>query len=180
MKPLTQVCLLSILVVSLLGCVRASTPRIVTPDATAKRLEEKIRNLLENAEHFELLTIDPNFEEGPKESNEFDSVFHDHPILGRSEVSEGDRARLVNSLYQGIAKNNGMHAMCFNPRHALVAATGEDRVELVICFECLSMNLYLNGKSLGSVQTERDPGRVFNEVAAKHNLKVDPGWKKAS
>ncbi|MCA8939316.1 MAG: hypothetical protein KDB07_05900 [Planctomycetes bacterium] len=183
MKPSYLICLIALSLSLLSACVQSSHSThdkgetdIIIPDATAEKLDAKIRDILENANDFELVTTEPHGKRPQDEGTKDDPRLYGYRILGRAKVSSKEQARLVNELYQGIAANKGEVAACFDPRHALVAKKGEDRVELVICFECLSMNVFLNGKRQEGVLTEGFPKKVFNEVAAKHKLKVDPGW----
>lgn len=43
-----------------------------------------------------------------------------------------------------------MVAPCFNPRNGLTVTQGEEAWDLVICFECLSIRVYLAGERNGA------------------------------
>ena len=60
--------------------------------------------------------------------------------------------------------SKGLVAGCFNPRHGIRATAGGKTVELVICYECLSMKVYVDGKAKRAVLTTSSPAIVFNQA----------------
>ena len=77
-------------------------------------------------------------------------------VLGRSELRDAATANQVLALVeQGIEASQGMVAACFNPRHGLTVTTSDAVWDIVICYECLSMQLYRDG--------ERDGGHLTAE-----------------
>jgi len=104
------------------------------------------RSILENAETFEILALHPypHLEEGTPVGPE--DSFRGYRILGRTAVPDAsDRRRLVDLVFEGIDRSKGMVAACFDPRHGIHATRGGAEVDLVICYECLSMHLYRDG-----------------------------------
>src|SRR5690348_11630094 len=114
-------------------------------------LSSETRAILEGSEKFALLSVDPisrapevdlnaSLSNGPTNgATQIDTreYFHDHRMLGRTEIKDPKRkAELLAALYNGVEKYRGLAAPCFNPRHAIVATAGTNRVELLICFEC--------------------------------------------
>jgi hypothetical protein len=96
--------------------------------------------------------------------------FHDYIILGKTSVSKReDRDRLLAALYGAIG--NGEMEACYNPRHAIHAELGGKSVDLVICFECLQIEVH---DSLGDHYTTISdaPRDLFN--AALRSGGVDP------
>jgi hypothetical protein len=54
---------------------------------------------------------------------------------------------LADALRLGAEDNFGIAAGCFNPRHGLRLKGGGKSVDLVICFECLQVEVFVNGES---------------------------------
>src|SRR5262245_65277714 len=97
------------------------------------QLPPKARAILEKAEAFELLSLDPSPEsERPKEGGYFG-----WKVLGKTTVKDADtRKRIVEALLKGIESSDGNGARCFDPRHGISAKHEGQTVDLVICFEC--------------------------------------------
>lgn len=73
-------------------------------------------------------------------------------ILGEVEITDqAKRDELMGALREAAQANDGMVAGCFIPRHGLRIVKGEETWDLVICFECLQMMVYLNDKKMDSV-----------------------------
>ncbi|MCD6051483.1 MAG: hypothetical protein K0Q55_2892, partial [Verrucomicrobia bacterium] len=67
--------------------------------------------------------------------------YHGFEILGRAEVVDPvQRRELVDALKRGVSEGKGPAPSCFSPRHGIRAVKGGVTVDLVICFECISMN----------------------------------------
>ena len=61
-----------------------------------------------------------------------------------------------------VIVSKGLVAGCFKPRHGIRAVVDGKKVELVICYECLSMSVYVDGKR-SSALTVKGPEKVFNK-----------------
>jgi hypothetical protein len=144
-------------------------------------LPPEVEKILKSAKQFTLLSLDPA--EISKEENERlgpTASFHGFRILGKTEIDEpAERATLVRALLAGIADANGQAYNCFDPRHGISATVDDDKVDLVICFECLQIYGYLNDKPImvnGFVNllTSRLPRPLFNEAVKKAGLPQGP------
>lgn len=72
--------------------------------------------------------------------------FHDVPVLGKVEVSDEEaRASIRRAVYDGFARDAD-RKMCYMPRHGIRAVKGKQTVDLVLCFQCEQMKIFLNGK----------------------------------
>jgi hypothetical protein len=121
-------------------------------------LAAESKNVLENAEVLELLSLDPvPLKEHPEEG------FHGYAILGAVKLNDSvKRKALLRALYAGITNSDGSVAACFNPRHGLRAKLGSEVVELVICFECHQIETHAtNGRS---VLTDASAQPVFDKA----------------
>src|SRR5262245_16210456 len=107
-----------------------------------KELPAAVKEILEKAEQIELLSLDPK---AKKENTE--NAFHSWKVLGKTTIKEKeDRTKVLNAVHKGIADNKGLAALCFIPRHGLRASHGGKTAELIICFECLQIQVFLDGK----------------------------------
>jgi hypothetical protein len=74
-----------------------------------------------------------------------------------------------------MAENNNSEGLCFTPRHGIHATRAGATVDLVVCFECLQIYLYVNGSEIrngGEVRflTSKSPEAVFDKVLADANV----------
>jgi hypothetical protein len=137
--------------------------------AAGNDLPKDVRAVLDKADRFELLSLDPTRQkEKPKDD------FHGWKVLGKTEVKDAAaRKNVVAALYKGIADSDGSVAACFNPRHGIRATHDGKTVELVICYECLSMQAFL-GETRSSALTTRSPQKTFDEVLRAAKVPLPP------
>jgi hypothetical protein len=132
------------------------------------------RAILDKADSFELLSLDPSPEGEVKDG------FHDWKVLGKTEVKDAEtRKKLVSALAKGAEENDGTVANCFNPRHGIRATHGKKTVELVICFECLQVKGYVDkgDKETANFLTAKMPQPVFDKVLKDAGVKLPKAAK---
>ena len=150
----------------LCGCSR-SVDKGFDPNRNALSVE--VKKILETGESFVLFSLDPALPQIP--STNTTEGFHEFHVLGKVDIKDaGERAEILHALYQGIADSTGNVAGCFNPRHGISATLDGEKVELVICFECLSMRVYT--KDIHGLFTTSTPGKVFNKALAQAGIPV--------
>lgn len=116
--------------------------------STENRLPAQAEAALRTARSMELLALDPTplargaaVPEG--------GTFHDYPILGRATLADAVQAKALGELVlRGIRESDGTAAACFNPRHGIRVSQDGRTLDLVICYECLSLSVH--GDLLGS------------------------------
>jgi hypothetical protein len=129
------------IVIAVLGLSYTSAS-VKAADLTNK-IPEAVRTALENAERFELLSLNPNAQPNQRPNEQF----HGWRILGSTVVKDAEtRNDLVTALKKGVEENKGMAANCFNPRHGIRVSRDGNTNDLVICFECLQVLVYQNDK----------------------------------
>ncbi|MFT3882538.1 MAG: hypothetical protein QM703_23160 [Gemmatales bacterium] len=102
------------------------------------------RQALENATTFELLSLNP-IANTDKEKNEF----YGFAVLGKTQVKvAGIRRQIVAAFQQAIDESEGLAAACFKPRHGFRVAYEKKTFEFVICYECMQIAVYEDGKLL--------------------------------
>ena len=103
-------------------------------------------------------------------------VFHGYKITGRAALSDaGKRKALGELVLRGIRESDGRQAKCFEPRHGIRFEQDEKVLELVICYECLSIeafgNVFAAGLEPRTVLTSNavEPAvtNAFNELGLK-------------
>ena len=88
------------------------------------KLPAEVTTILQKAEQFELLSLDPEPVEGAK------NTFHDYKILGRTTIKKASvRKEVVAALLKGM-KGKIEPADCFNPRHGIRATHAGSSVPL--------------------------------------------------
>lgn len=142
--------------ISLLLCF-ALVPASASGDD--KPSSKAARNILENAEHFELYSLNP--------AKEDKDGFHGSTVLGKTLVKEAKtHKQIIAALYKGLADSDGTAALCFIPRHGIRATHKGKTVDVLICFECYQAQFHMGGKSETETLT-RSPEKVFDEVLKK-------------
>jgi len=128
-------------------------------------LADDVQNILAHADEFTLWSI-----EGELSLNDqvTDTHFHGFRILGKTDVPEkSDRDELLSALYRGMQEQGG-RAACFAPRHGISASIGNERVDLVICFECFTIVAFGNAEQ--SLFVSDSPQDVFNRALKRADI----------
>jgi len=136
-----------------------------------QRIPASVLPALEKADKFELYSLDPT------PTTEIPAVnFHDWAILGSTEVDKADvRKRLVAALKKAAAENEGIAAGCFNPRHGIRVIHGGKTYDLVICFECYSVIVYIDDVRKESFLITDSALDTFNKVLTDAKVKLPEG-----
>jgi hypothetical protein len=140
-----------------------------TPAEEPAKIPAEALAALEQAEEFELLSLDPTpGADAPK------NAFRGWGILGRVKITDDDtRKRLIEGLKKGVAENDGMVAACFNPRHGICVSKDGKQADFVICFECLQVEVHVNDHPY-QLLTTHSPQPVFDEVLRQTGVPLAP------
>jgi hypothetical protein len=107
------------------------------------KLSEKVRRTLDKADSFDLYSLEPEQTKGQASAEKL----HDWPVLGKTTVSDPRQKRaLLQRLDAAVAEPGKGGSNCFMPRHAIRVDHYGDVVELLICFECGWVYVYVNGE----------------------------------
>jgi len=131
------------------------------PGDAKNDLPPEVRSVLDRAESVELLSLDPGDADPGADDK---ALFHGYRILGRTPLKEDTRRTVLSALDKGIQESDGKVARCFNPRHGIRATREGKTVDLVICFECLSMRAYFEGRQTAGALTTRSPQPTFDRT----------------
>lgn len=153
----------------------ATTPVSEPLPELGGRMPAEAHAVLTDAGSMQLLRLDPHrLEEQPKGP----AKFHGYAILGETELATPEsRHEAIFHIYQGIAdKQDDMVAACFNPRHGIRATKDGQQVDLVICYQCLSLEVYLGSDDrFTRVLTASHPGWRLNAIIARAPAEVHRG-----
>jgi hypothetical protein len=124
------------------------------------KLAPEVTTILQKAEQFQLLSLDPEPTKQPPKN-----AFHDYKVLGSTAIKKAAvRKEVVSALLKGM-EGTIDPARCFNPRHGIVATHAGKTVELVICFECQQLDVYAPAaKEARRLLINQMPAQVFNRV----------------
>ncbi|MEK7949336.1 hypothetical protein [Luteolibacter soli] len=107
--------------------------------------------------------------------------FHSYPVLNRAQVTDPKVKKellteLAKSIRASIPTDGGITVSgCFNPRHGIIYAKGEKKVELLICFECDKVECHDSDqeKPRGfTIQSSAGP-ELFNAFLDKQHVNRD-------
>lgn len=150
----------------------AGDPRLDPVDGNGKnKLPENVQKMFEGAKEWELISLDPNTQD--KEG------FHGYKILGSTTI-QGDATKdVMKVLVKGIDDNQEAIAKCFIPRHGIRAKHDGKTVDLVICFECLHLHIYVDGKKGDNhVLIARAPQATLDKILTDAKVPLPPKKEK--
>jgi hypothetical protein len=128
--------------------------------AADNKLPAEAVEILTKPDQFELLSLDP----APDKMDTTKEGFHDYKVLGKTQVKDADtRKELFTSLTKGMEKVETV-AACFNPRHGIRATRDGKTVELVICFECHQLLVFLGPEKPTGLLVNGSPEPAFDKV----------------
>lgn len=134
-------------------------------------LRQEYRDILFQASSMELVAVDPDWP--TKESRLDPTTLHGYTVRGRAEVTDRDlRLELLQSLAAGARENDGMVAACFNPRHALIAEHEGKICEIIICFDCLTFQVWDGTERVETVDLSETPRATFDRIFEGAGLSI--------
>jgi hypothetical protein len=100
---------------------------------------------LVGSQQMELFALHPDSRE-PTGQTPSAYAFHGYTVLGRAEVLDmPERDTLVGLVHRSVAASDRTVALCFDPRHGLRITKDGHTTDLVICFECFKMDVFVDG-----------------------------------
>jgi len=100
-------------------------------------------------------------------------LLHSWRILDDASVRDEERDEVLTLLYRGIALSDGSMARCFEPRHAIRAMHRGHTVDLLICFECAQLQVWMNDARLTTVPVNADIEPAFSRAFREQGLRID-------
>jgi hypothetical protein len=132
-----------------------------------KKLPEKAQTVLDKATTIEIWSLEPEKEKDPNKE-----AFHGWKSLGKTSIQGDEKKKLLEALTKGLAAN-AVGARCFIPRHGLRAVNDNVTVDLVICFECSWVHVYVDKADKPEVITvDKSPAAEFDKVLKNAKIRV--------
>jgi hypothetical protein len=141
----------------------------VLSGCSSQRLPAEAATVLDKADEITLYSLNPD-----KKAKKEGEGLRGWEVLGQTTLTGEDKKAIVKALNKAIAASDGSVAGCFNPRHGIKATHGGKTVELVICFECLSISGWTDGEKF-SVLTSRQAEEAFNKILTDKGVKLPKG-----
>lgn len=161
--------------IGLTAALLLAAAAVKMPAAQEKNeLPEVVRAVLEKPDALVLLSLNP---ERPDKQAKDD--WYGWKVLGRTELKDAAARKVVaDAVQKGVKDSDGTAAKCFEPRHGVHAVRGDKSVDLVICFECYQLHVYVNGKREGrTILTTRAPQAALDQILKDAKVPLPPGPK---
>ena len=120
---------------------------------------DPVMKSLQAADHYELLSLDPGHFSTPQPNS-----FHQFNVLGRTFITDPATRAKLNSALQVGAREPGVPARCFNPRHGIRVTHAGHTTDLVICFECRQVKVYEDDQPVPGFLVSASPQVAFDAV----------------
>ncbi len=129
-----------------------------------ERLSQKTRQVLEQADEIEIFDIVMKKFSAAAPQVEPDD-FQNYHVRKKAVIRDVNlKQQLLNALFYAVgSKDSG--SMCFTPRHGLRAIYKDQRVELVICFQCGNFQGVSSVGKVGGALSDA-PKELFEQILA--------------
>jgi hypothetical protein len=153
----------------------------------ADGLPANVQTAFAKADEIELYSLDPR-DRKPDPTK----AFHGWKVLGKTTIKDKKhRESLVTALKEGIreqdekrrqerAKGLLTETGCFMPRHGIRVAHAGKTFDLVICFECQPIKVFVGEKQEESVETTGSPQPTFDQLLRDAGIKLSPSSIRAA
>jgi hypothetical protein len=146
--------------------VRGGKPKIVggphklTDVVINNEIPEVAKTILEKAKQLELFSLDPERQQKNRKDG-----YYGWNVLGKVAIKDMEtRKKLVAAFVRGVKESDGTAAYCFNPRHGIRVTHEGKKVDFVICFECLQVQVIVGGEQEVGLLITDTPQIVFDKV----------------
>lgn len=151
---------------SLLLSCNTTRSEVETRPTDEKQLPRYVQVLLDTATEVTLYSLEPR----PGEDN----AFHGWNVLGQTTVKESAaRKRLLSELRESIGEP-WRGVKCFDPRHALSGTLDGKTIDLVICFHCGWVHVFVDGKKKDEIETDPIAQLALDEILRKAKVPLEP------
>ncbi len=158
-------------VIVLSGCEPMSEYAEGREDAVRYALPRGAMQILEHADHLELLAIERS-EDWHDEGSVWYEDLDANTLVRVPLLRVVDCHAAVAALYRGIGQARGT-GLCFHPHHALRATRGDEVLIVVVCLSCLQARV-----GAGQTFVALDPGAVDSVwtplIEARSGVRFEP------
>jgi hypothetical protein len=115
------------------------------------RIPDSLKEALTKAEQIELVSLEPKGFESKQ--------------LGKTVIKEAaQRKQVAKAFLETVETSEGMHALCFNPRHAIRFTHDKKTYNIVICFECMQAQVFEGDKPLKDLYITESAQPTFDKI----------------
>jgi hypothetical protein len=146
------------------GCAATATGQ----EKKEQKLSDDVVAVLEKATELDVYSLAGTAQKGDKDA------WRGAKVLGKTTVKkDAERKAVVEAVKKGVVEG-GQPARCFIPRHGVSATHNGKTVDLVICFECGWIYVYVDGeKQNPSLTISGTPEKPLNGVLAAAKIPLD-------
>jgi hypothetical protein len=138
------------------------------------RIPPEAEAVLLRSRQLELFSIEPVLRK-----DQFEQNSHNWRILGATTITNNDvRELFATSFKKAVEENTGHGRPCFCPRHALRVTHHSETADFLICFECLQVRVWLDGKRAKGFRITDSPQGIFNLVLTEAGVPLADNSKK--
>jgi hypothetical protein len=122
-------------------------------------LTQEGREVLEHADSFEVLSLECERAPAPGEDAiaSGSARFGRYPVTKRVVIADAETRRAIVDAALRSTRGADMMAGCFEPHHAVIARKGNQQVVLVICFQCLQIEVTAPEVGCLTICTRKSP-----------------------
>jgi hypothetical protein len=126
----------------------------------SNKIPEPVRQALESAPEFELLSLDPR---QPDEDSP--SEFYRRKVIGKIIVKDMALRNRLLAVFDAGVREPAEPAKCFDPRHAIRVRHAGKTFYLTICFHCNQVYVFVDDRLNDKYDflTAKSPLPVFDE-----------------
>lgn len=150
--------------------VLASIP-LATGTGEERKLPASIIRAIENASDIQLLSLHPDSSVMNGDKQEKLTTFHGYPVFDKGSLKKEDTRKLLDTVKRLVEESDGTSALCFIPHHGIRIKQGETTMDLVICFLCLQMKVYVDDRPPLDFTISADPQPVLNLLFDRSRVK---------
>ncbi len=130
----------------------------------------RINDFLATANTIKLISLQPTFV-NDVETNE---TFHGWKVIGSAELETRTDLDTIREFVKLRLREKVVFMNCFEPRHAIRATIKNRQLDLVICFECVEVQAWLDGDQESFNISDSEP---LNQILREHNIPISASKK---
>jgi hypothetical protein len=144
----------------------AVSAEVAAVPAAGNRLTESWENWLRTSDSMVLIAIDPlalrDYSDAKRDALQRGERLDERGRLSLTDPAE--RARVGEALIADVAAGQSLDMMCFNPRHVVKATKDGKVLTLVICYQCLAVEVYEEDKNQVTLNLSCSSAPLLNHL----------------
>lgn len=159
----STVAILMLFVATATGCRESQNNSVL------RNFPSEVSDLFYRADSVELISLIPD-----DQSHSDLKKFHGYPILGSIALTDKKYlGNMANELDRAVDTNDSFGVRCFWPRHGLRAVVKNKTIEILICFQCHRLHVWVDGEHAIVIEMDSTPKPLFNKPLLDAGIQVD-------